>query len=46
MASESESKGLEARELPSMVNSPQLLEAHRQRTGGKVRTRFPPEPNG
>lgn len=35
-----------ARELPSAVNSPELMAAHLAVTNGKVRTRFPPEPNG
>jgi glutamyl/glutaminyl-tRNA synthetase len=35
-----------ARELSSAVNSPELLEEHRRVNGTKVRTRFPPEPNG
>ena len=35
-----------ARELPSAVNTPELLAQHFAATGGKVRTRFPPEPNG
>lgn len=29
-----------------LLNSPELLAAHLKRTGGGVRTRFPPEPNG
>ncbi|CAM9914944.1 unnamed protein product, partial [Choristocarpus tenellus] len=37
---------LVGREIVSAVNTPELLEEHRKRTGGKVRTRFPPEPNG
>lgn len=37
---------LAARELESAKNSPALEEEHRQVTKGKVRTRFPPEPNG
>lgn len=36
----------EARGLSSAENTPQLLESHRLATGGKVVTRFPPEPNG
>lgn len=44
--STSSSSTLEARELPSMVNSPELLEGHRKINGDMVRTRFPPEPNG
>ena len=38
------SNALNGRELPSAVNTKELLEEHA--TGGKVRTRFPPEPNG
>lgn len=37
---------LAARDMPSAVNTPELLEAHLKITQGKVRTRFPPEPNG
>mmetsp|Transcript_38374 Transcript_38374/g.66622 ORF Transcript_38374/g.66622 Transcript_38374/m.66622 type:complete len:658 (+) Transcript_38374:60-2033(+) len=37
---------LAARELPSAVNSEELMKAHLDRTGGKIITRFPPEPNG
>ncbi|CAN0121016.1 unnamed protein product, partial [Ectocarpus fasciculatus] len=37
---------LAAREMASAVNSQELLQAHVARTGGKIRTRFPPEPNG
>jgi glutaminyl-tRNA synthetase len=37
---------LVARELPSAVNTPELMAEHLRVTGGKVRTRFPPEPNG
>jgi glutaminyl-tRNA synthetase len=37
---------LMARELPSAVNSAELLAQHHQINGSKVRTRFPPEPNG
>lgn len=40
------SEKLLARELPSAVNTPELLEEHRRVNGTKVRTRFPPEPNG
>lgn len=36
----------EARGLASMENTPELLEKQRAATGGKVVTRFPPEPNG
>ncbi|RYY89598.1 hypothetical protein EON63_00435 [archaeon] len=37
---------LAARELPSAVNSPELLAEHERKNGSIVRTRFPPEPNG
>ena len=37
---------LAARELPSAVNTPELIAQHLSATCGKVRTRFPPEPNG
>ena len=37
---------LAARELPSAVNTTELLEEHKRVNAGKVRTRFPPEPNG
>ena len=37
---------LSARELEWAKNSPELLDEHKQRNGGLVRTRFPPEPNG
>lgn len=48
LGSEQESNGKEllGRELPSGVNSPELIESHLKATAGKVRTRFPPEPNG
>lgn len=36
----------EARGLSSAENTPELLEKHREATGGKVVCRFPPEPNG
>src|SRR5689334_18166540 len=39
-------EALAARELESAKNTPELLEEHKRVTGGKVRTRFPPEPNG
>jgi len=37
---------LGARELESAKNTPALEAQHREVTKGKVRTRFPPEPNG
>eukprot|EP01035_Chromulina_nebulosa_P027646 gene27646-36389_t len=37
---------LQARELPSAINSPELIKQHLLITNGKTRTRFPPEPNG
>lgn len=37
---------LQARELVSAINSIELLQNHANVTNGKVRTRFPPEPNG
>ena len=40
------STALLGRELPSMINSIQLIEEHALINGNKVRTRFPPEPNG
>lgn len=36
----------EARGLASAENPPELLEKHREMTGGKIVCRFPPEPNG
>ncbi|KAK8795544.1 hypothetical protein WA158_000201 [Blastocystis sp. Blastoise] len=36
----------EARDLASAKNSEKLIEEHLKVTGGKIRTRFPPEPNG
>lgn len=36
----------DARFLETAVNSKELLEQHKERTGGKIMTRFPPEPNG
>jgi glutaminyl-tRNA synthetase len=41
-----ETEKLLARELPSAINTPELLEEHTKINNGKVRTRFPPEPNG
>lgn len=40
------SEKLAARDLPSGVNSAELLAQHSAVTAGKIRTRFPPEPNG
>jgi tRNA synthetases class I (E and Q), catalytic domain len=37
---------LQGRELPSGVNTPALIAEHEAVTKGKIRTRFPPEPNG
>ena len=37
---------LQARELASAVNTPELIAEHIAHNAGKVRTRFPPEPNG
>jgi glutaminyl-tRNA synthetase len=37
---------LVARDLAQTVNTPELLAKHHQETGGKIVTRFPPEPNG
>ena len=45
-AHEGTERTLAARELPSAVNTPELIEAHLKATNGKIRTRFPPEPNG
>jgi len=47
MSAEEEKKDqLVGRELPSAVNTPELIAEHLKATNGKVRTRFPPEPNG
>jgi glutaminyl-tRNA synthetase len=35
-----------ARDVQAARNSERLLEEHKRATGGRVRTRFPPEPNG
>lgn len=43
---EKKQRKFEARELESAKNSERLLEEHRKITGGKIMTRFPPEPNG
>ena len=45
-SSESNGRELLGRELPSGVNTQALIDAHLKVTGGKIRTRFPPEPNG
>ena len=37
---------LAAREMAAAVNSPELIAKHLAINNGKVRTRFPPEPNG
>jgi hypothetical protein len=31
--------------VESALNPPEILEEHQRITGGKIRTRFPPEPN-
>ncbi|KAF1788090.1 Glutamyl/glutaminyl-tRNA synthetase, class Ib, alpha-bundle domain [Phytophthora cactorum] len=38
--------GLEARDMALAKNTPEQLAEHQRVTQGKVRTRFPPEPNG
>lgn len=40
------STGFVARDLQAAVNSEALLREHLSVTGGRLRTRFPPEPNG
>ena len=37
---------LVARDLIESINDPEAIEKHRKETGGKIITRFPPEPNG
>ena len=39
-------KSLMARDMKSSLNPPELLKSHQEQTGGKIMTRFPPEPNG
>ena len=39
-------KKMVAKSLQSQLNKPHIREAHEKRTGGKIITRFPPEPNG
>ena len=43
---EREKEGFEGRDLESSKNSAELIAAHEKITGGKIRCRFPPEPNG
>lgn len=43
---EKEKEGFEGRDLESSKNSAELIEQHLKVTGGKIRCRFPPEPNG
>jgi glutaminyl-tRNA synthetase len=35
-----------AKDLAEALNTPEIFKAHKERTKGKVITRFPPEPNG
>lgn len=53
VAEETEEKGtkksitdLVGRDINSAINSEEILKKHKEATGGKVVTRFPPEPNG
>ena len=46
MSEDASHEALAARELPSAVNTPELLAEHLSANKGKIRTRFPPEPNG
>jgi len=39
-------KKLKARDLRTAINPPQLIEYHNRMIDGRIRTRFPPEPNG
>ena len=43
---EKEKEGFEGRDLESAKNSAELIAEHLKVTGGKIRCRFPPEPNG
>ncbi|RLN95021.1 hypothetical protein BBJ28_00018451 [Nothophytophthora sp. Chile5] len=45
-SSSSPATGLEARAMALAQNTPEQLAEHQRVTQGKVRTRFPPEPNG
>lgn len=45
-ASTTAETGFDARILASAINSPELKAAHLAVTGGVIRSRFPPEPNG
>ncbi|KAF4316048.1 hypothetical protein JM18_008665 [Phytophthora kernoviae] len=46
MASSSTTTHLEARAMDLAKNTPEKMAEHQRVTNGKVRTRFPPEPNG
>ena len=43
---EKEKEGFEGRDLESAKNSAEQIAKHKAVTGGKIRCRFPPEPNG
>ena len=43
---EKEKEGFEGRDLETSKNSAELIAQHLKATGGKIRCRFPPEPNG
>lgn len=45
-AVEKEKEGFEGRDMESSKNSAELIAEHQKITGGKIRCRFPPEPNG
>ena len=45
-AKAAEKVGFEGRDLESAKNSAELIKKHLATTGGKIRCRFPPEPNG